>query len=312
MSCNDNYFINQERVIKETWLQEIVKYPNIDYIIYRGDPNIDKHRYNKDSHILELKCEDDINNTFKKTYYALRLLTNKFNYDYIFRTNTSTYINLGLLNSFIERVCDKNPLQLWTSEIYSLIESYCPYPLNLYGRGNGLIISRQLVDIILKEGLSHVYLKNCDDWEIGNILNSYWINKNINYEDMIKSYKHGWYKSINIENDNQHQLCQYNNENNNWDFINQFITIQIKNYQDRKLEEENCKDLYNNTFKENTYNEDELKKIIESNIEYSNNPSIFIGSSIGYINYDKWKEMNKVSLYNLQTKYRKMENYKWL
>ena len=300
MSCNDDFFIKQESIIKETWSNKINKFDNINYLIYRGDSDIQKHKYDKQNHILTLKCEDNIDNTFKKTYYAFNLAHKIFDYDYIFRTNTSTYVNIELLNALIQQL--DNDEILWSSDLYSLSNSFCPYPLYLYGRGNGMILSKKLVNIILKEGIGYLYLNKCDDWIIGNILNSYWIKQDKNYLDYIKGYKHGWFKCVPEEQPNNHKLCVYGNTNKDWNFINQFITIQIKRYRERHLENEHYKEL-NEVFIENNYTDELLKKLVEDNIKYSEKPSVFIGSILGYTDYEEWKNCNKMELfnYNVQT-----------
>ena len=300
MSCNDDFFIKQEQIMKETWIKQLNQFDNIDYIIYRGDPNIQKHKYDKEQHVLSLKCEDDLYNTYKKTYYAFKLANKIYDYDYIFRTNTSTYVNITLLNQFIQEL--SNDEILWSSDLYSLSNSFCPYPLYLYGRGNGMILSKKLVNIILSEGISHLYLGKCDDWMIGNILNSYWIKQGKDYLNYIKGYKHGWYKCVPEEQPNNHKLCVYGNRNRDWDFIKQFITIQIKRYRERHLENDQYKEL-NETFEQNKYTDD-LEDIIKSNIEYSKRPSVFIGSILGYTDYEDWKKCNKMELFNYQVKHK--------
>lgn len=301
MSCNDDFFIKQEQIMKETWIKQLNQFDNIDYIIYRGDPDIQKHKYDKEQHVLSLKCEDDLDNTYKKTYYAFKLANKIYDYDYIFRTNTSTYVNITLLNQFIQEL--SNDEILWSSDLYSLSNSFCPYPLYLYGRGNGMILSKKLINIILSEGISHLYLGKCDDWMIGNILNSYWIKQGKDYLDYIKGYKHGWYKCVPEEQPNNHKLCVYGNKNRDWDFIKQFITIQIKRYRERHLENDQYKEL-NETFEQNQYNELDLMEQIMSNIEYSKRPSVFIGSILGYTDYEDWKNCNKMELFNYQVKHK--------
>lgn len=301
MSCNDDFFVNQEQVMKDTWIKQIDQFDNIDYIIYRGDPNIERHKYDKQQHLLSLRCEDDLNNTFKKTYYAFKLAHKIYDYDYIFRTNTSTYVNVALLNQFIQNLEDDNIL--WSSDLYSLSNSFCPYPLYLYGRGNGMILSKNLIDIILTEGISYLYLEKCDDWIIGNILNTYWIKQGKDYLDYIKGYKHGWYKCVPEEQPNNHKLCVYGNQNKSWEFIKQFITIQVKRYRERHLENAQYKEL-NEVFEQNKYDDNDLEEQVKSNIEYSKEPSIFIGSILGYTNYIEWKKCNKMELFNYQVKHK--------
>ncbi len=75
MSCEDEFFKNQEKTIKETWLKPVIdgKYDNINYCFYSGKEDIERHKYNKEEHHLTLRCEDNTENTFKKTYYAFKV-----------------------------------------------------------------------------------------------------------------------------------------------------------------------------------------------------------------------------------------------
>ena len=237
MSCNDEFFIKEEEIAKQTWAKDIIekKYENIDFLAYRGTSN--KHSIDWNLNLFKVKCEDGLDNTFKKTYYALSILNKKYDYDYIFRCNTSTYVNVPLLDSFIQLLEDDSVL--WCSELYSLSEGFCPYPLYLFARGNGFLLSRKLIDIIIKEGISFIYLKLCDDWTIGNILNSYWIKNGENYLDHIKSYPHGWWKSIHTDSDNNNSICKYNNESTDFEYMKKFVTIQVKRYHQREFEHDN-------------------------------------------------------------------------
>ena len=240
MSCNDNFFIQEEEHIKNTWAKPIIdgKYENIDFLIYRSGP---EERIDYDNHIIYIDCEDDLDNTFKKTCYALNLICNK--YDYVFRTNTSTFVNVELLNAFVQNININDKPAIWTSEIYSLIESPAPFPLYLYGRGNGLLIPNLFINIILSECTGYLCLKQHDDYMIGNILNTYWLKRNDGYIDHLKSYAHGWYKCINVQADNNHQLCKWGNINDDFDFLKKFITIQVKSYVNRNDEIKNLYEL---------------------------------------------------------------------
>lgn len=300
--------MKQEQVMKETWISTSDKYDNIDYFIYRGNPEADKHKYDKVNHLLTIKCEDDIDNTFKKTYYAFKLAHKIFDYDYIFRTNTSTYVNIKLLNEFVQKL--DNDEILWSSELYSLSDAFCPYPLYLYGRGNGLLISKKIIDIILKEGIGYLYLKGCDDSTIGNILNTYWIKQGKNYLDYIKGYHHGWYKCVPTEQPNNHPLCVYGNTNKDWNFINKFITIQMKRYRERNIENDQYKE-FHESFVNNSYTDEELDKLVNDNIEYGNKPPVFIGSVLGYTDYNSWLKCNKMELFNYQVKHKAIDNEKY-
>lgn len=295
MSCNDKFFLEQEKYIDDTWGKDIIdgKYPNISLYKYRGseEPN----DISKDN-IINIYCEDDIKNTFKKTYLAFRLCEQTFDYDYIFRVNTSTYINVPLLNAFIQSLEDETVL--WCSELYSLSNMPVPYPLMLYGRGNGLLFSKLLINIILREGFPFLYLHECDDNIIGNILNSYWIKSKTNYLDKIKSFRHGWFRCINTEFKNNHTECAWCNKDCSFDFMKDFVTIQIKRYWEREIENNNYIDLYNDCFSKNEDNN--ISEAVNKQYEYSKNPNIFIGSILGYVTFKDWIKFDRTAFYKLQ------------
>ena len=294
MSCNDEFFLEQEKYIDQTWGKDILegKYPNIDLYKYRGcsDENL------IGDHMMLLNCEDDIQNTFKKTYYAFAVSIRRFEYDYIFRVNTSTYVNVPLLNAFVQSLKDEN--DLWCSELYSLSNMPAPFPLMLYGRGNGLLLSKKLVNIIVAEGFPFIYLHQCDDNIIGAVLNSHWIKNKIDYATKIHSFRHGWFRCINTTTKSNHSLCTWHNDNCDFDFMKDFLTIQIKRYWEREIENKNYTDLYEQCFSKNEDNN--IKEAVKKQYEYDKNPNIFIGSILGYIDMKTWKTIDKNSLYELE------------
>lgn len=314
MSCNNDFFNAQVNKIKETWASNIIngKYPNIDFLSYKGSLDYISHDYNEQNNELIIRCEDDLENTFKKTIYALEYI-NKLGieYDYIFRTNTSTYINIELLNAFIQQITDENII--YTSELYSLIEANTPKPMDLYGRGNGLIISKKMINILINESINTLYAGYSDDIGIGNVINGYWYKQGKNYLDYIKSYCHGWFKAVekmnfvdskgNIVENNlpDYLICRFDNHNTDYNFLKQFITIQTKMYYSRELEDKNYDELheiiYNN-------NDDNIEETIKFNLNYSKNPNIFVGSILGYLQYNVWLNIPKTKLYVIQANHK--------
>ena len=296
MSCKDEFFQEQENYINDTWGRQILedKYSNISLIKYHGNERENRLEGNN----LLLHVEDDINNTFKKTYLALSILKkNNFDYDYIFRVNTSTYVNVDLLNSFVQSLEDDSIL--WCSELYSLSEAMTPCPLYLFGRGNALLFSKRLIDIILSEGFPYIYFNMTDDNTVGNILNSYWIKNGENYLNHIRAFRHGWSRCIGNNVITKNSICQWKNDNCDFDFMKTFVTIQIKRYWEREKENKNYIDLYNNCFKDNK--DDNICESVKLQYEYSKNPNVFIGSILGYIDYNYWLNLDKRQLYYVET-----------
>lgn len=307
MSCQDEFFIHEEELAKKTWLKDVIngKYPDIDFLIYRG--GYEDNYIDENNNLLLLRCEDDIKNTFKKTWCALKYVQQKWDklnddteyYHYVFRTNTSTYVNIPLLKNFVDSLnIEKEYQTLWCSELYSLSEGYCPSPLMLFGRGNGLLLSSWCISNIIYSGIPYLYLQYADDVMIGNIHNCEWIKyDNDYYLSKIKSFKHGWYKCISVEAKNNHSLCAYYNDNGDFDFLKQFITIQIKRYHEREKEEMNYIELHSLM---NGKIDTNIKNTVKSQYIYSKNPNIFIGSILGYITYEQWKNIDKRTLFNIQ------------
>ena len=90
MSCNQDIFKYQELVCRNTWIK-CAKDLNIDIYIYTTS-----NKDYIDNDIIYCNCLDDLNNTFEKTIKAFSQIDyNK--YDYIVRTNLTTYINCNLL-----------------------------------------------------------------------------------------------------------------------------------------------------------------------------------------------------------------------
>lgn len=303
MSCQDEFFLEQEKYIDLTWGKDILegKYPNISLIKYRGGYDSNKIVDN----IMYLNCEDDVENTFKKTFIALSFCEVKFpDVDYIFRVNTSTFVNVPLLNAFVQSL--ENEDDLWCSELYSLSEKPAPYPLMLYGRGNGLLLSKKIIKIILGEGFSFIYLHHCDDDTIANVLNSFWMKHKVNYDERMHSFQHGWFRCTPNAPDNHHSLCAWDNANCNFDFMKNFITIQIKRYWEREIENQNYIDLYEQCFSKNT--DDNIQEAVKKQYEYDKNPNIFIGSILGYMPKNKWKNIDRRSLYDFQSSSKSLDD----
>lgn len=289
MSCNDKFFASQIEDIKKTWASDLPS--NVEWLYYTGD---EFSKTYLDGDHLVVSSEDDLVNTFKKTVYALSYCIDNFDFDYIVRTNTSTYINVKFLSYFIEKLSNEGCV--YGSELYSLTEGYAPRPLDIYARGNCMILDKLAVVNLINNALPFVFLEKVDDMMIGNILNSYWLMRNEDYMKHIKGCMHGWYKCVPVKYNSNHRLCEYGHSEGGIDFYSKFISIQIKNYVDRSKESDAYKELHS-YFVDWNPTEEELEKLYNQAVEYSNNPSIFIGSILGYIDLNTWKSIDKDKLY---------------
>lgn len=305
MSCQDEFFTKEEEILKQTWAKPIIdkEYSNIDFIIYRG--GYDENSYSNKTKVLKLHVEDGLQYTFKKTYMALNMVWNEFRkYDYVFRTNTSTYVNVPLLNELVQRMEDDSIA--YYSDIYSLSEFCAPYPLCISGRGNGMLLSSKLIEIILAEGLPFIYFSNTtqgsdkgflsDDATISTILNSHWIMNGEEYKDHIRGLRHGWHKCIPTEVQNGHTLCRYQENSDDPEFWKSFVTIQMKCYREREREYDNYAEFHEIISKASKIDEDTVLE----NEWYYDKFNVFIGSILGYVSYNDWRHGDKFRLYDLE------------
>lgn len=273
MSCNKPFFVRQEQDCKETYLSNLPD--NIDYLIYRG--GYDSITYNEETHLLELMSKDDLQNTFGKTYdmFTYFLREKRFDdYEYILRTNTSTYINVELLNAFVQQLDNDN--EVWGSEL--VYDAKSQNVECIYLRGNALLLNRKHIKTICKNGGICRYLNNklIDDETIGAIL---YVSSIMENEPIIfKSYTECWYKSV-LEPYSAHQISNMNNTCLDFELLQNVIAIQIKTYMDRALESYHYAKVHK-VFLENKY--DDINKSIEFINDYSIHPDIFLGEIYGY------------------------------
>ena len=269
MSCQNEFFVKQEQDCKNTFLSNLTD--NIDYLFYRGGYN--ENKYNDNEQLLELTSLDDLKNTFSKTYDALKFVKDNLKYDYIFRTNTSTYINIELLNSFVQQLTNTD--EIWGGELVFNREV-----LNdiLYLRGNGLLFSTKYLDFICKFGLPMRLISNqvIDDYGLGAIFATFEISSK---KSLLRVFPEGWYKSSKAPY-SPHRICRMNNENKDFNFLKNIMIIQIKNWYDRDLESQHFNEIHN-VFLENKF--DDINKSIEFVYEYSKHPSMFLGEQYGFI-----------------------------
>lgn len=350
MSANQEHFINQIEDCKNTWLSVledkkyrhiINKYINkIDYLYY--DANI-KNKYNIittkdgkeyleadlsnnvliDKHNKHHLCNilEDDSWTWQKTYDVFEYITNEeqySDYDYVIRTNTSSYINILLLSYILYREFNDDSVDSNTmcygSEMISMYSTRIPNPNDVYIRGNCLILPKYIINnVILKYGQIYNSTsyngkdnKVCDDVVIGNILNVYFNNfkkDNLDYLSHYTGLTQCWYKCVESSYHIRHKwsINDYNNkfDINNKEIMDMFggsVNIQVRTYySDRSIEHEHYNELHENMKKyiyDNYCNENTLDTIYNKiKNTYSNNPSVFIQGNLPYLTLDEIKEV---------------------
>ena len=225
MSCNQDFFIEQEQHIKKLYAKDIIegKYSNIEFYTYTASFD-SKYHINKEEHKLYVPADDTLEGTFEKTQNVFKLLNHlNFDYDYILRTNCSTYINVELLNRFINEI-KLDDKKVYAGSIYLSEFGTGPYNWCFYGVGNALLLSKFWINIIIKTNPKNIknYVKTknepyykIDDNTIGLIINNYAFNNNMDMYNIWENFNFPLINHIPIDPQNYLVIpCrQYNKEN---------------------------------------------------------------------------------------------------
>lgn len=298
--CDGFTFEDEYELAKKTWAANL---PDHIKLIYFDGGNYMKDEFvedkEKNCYKLHLACEDDMKWTFKKTWMAYKFVSQRYDSDWIFRTNTSTYININTLDDFVQNEAD--PEITYGSDLYSLSEACCPWPLCIYARGNGILTHRQIYkNVIIQNGMSFAFSGICDDIVIGNLINTYNIIKHNRYGqryvDYIKGLPHAWYKCVDQLFDNGHKFSKFGDSNLNY---NDFVTVTVKKYREREKEKKHYLELHDKIESDPILKHVQTKWTDEM-LEYVNKPSVFIGSILCYIDFDVWDKMDKNELMALE------------
>ena len=190
MSADMEPFNTLETVCNETWRNiDHEKYPNVDveFWTYTDAKPGEKTHIDEKNHIIYLKKATDIANTgilrtFSKSIEAFYIVRDKLKikFDYLLRTNNSTWLNIPLINEFLAAVDDDS--QIYTGILYSAFWS----AFNMYTGGQLILFSRRNLDILLAacgtvdDALkSEERLVTHDDNMFGGVLNDRFIRVGI-------------------------------------------------------------------------------------------------------------------------------------
>lgn len=222
MSADLPLFNELEKTSNETWRNiDTEKYKNIDveFWTYTDAKEGDKTHVDEDNHIIYIKrnfktVDEAFNKTFSKTIYAINELKKlNIKYDYLIRTNNSTWLNIPLINYFLSWQNDDS--LIFCGRTYSAFWS----AFNVYGGGELMIFSKRNIDILLSAAKNPEEIENkvisCDD----NIIFAIWNNRLLTLDLPQLNYIHS------LE-DNQDYLWNEINDEINFEQV----AYQIKTY----------------------------------------------------------------------------------
>jgi hypothetical protein len=141
------------RVIDRTWAS--VEVDGVQVIFYRGGPAL-----RLEGRRLTLPVGDDLPNTARKTLACFEHVLERFDFDVIFRTNCSSYVDLPNLRSFVSS-------HARASGFYAGgVSTHDGVP---FASGSGYFLSRDLVELATREhdAWDHSLL---DDVALGAVL----------------------------------------------------------------------------------------------------------------------------------------------
>lgn len=194
MSCNNQRYIDEETIIRKTWGKDILagKYNNIDLYFYRGGAN--ENYLDKENHIIYLKSPDDLFGTYEKTIDAFKwLIENNKEFDYIIRTNTSTYVNVKAIEQFSSMDDIKDDVAFGPNLIINNSNNRIPFL-----GGYFLIFPKKIVNVLINNNIEGIGI---DDADFGKSLfyeyRGNYLEQHVMEVDIIADIKKPYFKDLN-------------------------------------------------------------------------------------------------------------------
>ena len=139
----------------ETWAG--VPYSDTETFFFYGDSDENKIVGDK----IYVTVNSGLWSCGLKTIESLKLINNNFDYDFLFRTNSSSYVDKQVLSDFLDGKPKRN-----------YYAGHSSYDQGVhYVSGSGIILSKDLVDIII-ENQNEIDGNLMDDASFAKILNS--------------------------------------------------------------------------------------------------------------------------------------------
>ena len=217
-SCNEERYINEEELIKQTWLTRLRK--NCDYYFYRGDGD---NEIKGDT--IFLNCNDDLKSTFQKTIMAMSIFKEE-NYDFIIRTNTSTWVNMELLMETLKNMDSSERFIYGGDMVVNANTSGIPFM-----RGNFLIFNKTIIKDIFEALKIKPHYLGIDDITLALTLFRYYKTINVDYLSIFKTLNHITYDDTTdesfIDNCIYVRCLEYIKETNSSDILKKLDDIYI-------------------------------------------------------------------------------------
>jgi hypothetical protein len=168
-SDNSNEYIEMQNI----WRKYMNTHENIKSFFIKNDPNINSNIL-LDEELNTIFVKDNENyapGIFNKTIKSIRYCLNNFNFDYIYRTNLSSFLSLEKMYNFI---CN-NHIN------YGGVIGF--HNEHKFASGSGFFVSKEVCEFLINYNISDIDIyQYLDDVVIGIILTKKY---NIDYIDRI-------------------------------------------------------------------------------------------------------------------------------
>ena len=145
MSCNKSLYEEEEKACRETFLKDVDE-TKVSYWFYKGiNASHLEQEFDNETHTLYLIARDDLAGTGKKSLEAIRATLN-LDYDYLIKTNVSTYLNIDKIVKEMETWEGKDDENIYGGRfIVNEASKDIPFP-----RGYFMAISKSLAKEMLE------------------------------------------------------------------------------------------------------------------------------------------------------------------
>lgn len=179
--------IRNSKIQKSTWVKDLSNYCEV--LFYKGGLETIRS-----GHDLLLNCSDTYSDMGIKTLKAFEWVDSNLSYDYIFRTNTSSYVNYKNLIHYLKKIQEEGIDYCGYIGDYDGIE---------YVSGSGIILSEQAIKTIIRYK-SELDTEIVEDVAFGKLLKLNEISPIKGKRKDIESHK----DIRNIDSDEYHIRCR--------------------------------------------------------------------------------------------------------
>ena len=153
----EGYYVKMEQAIRRTWGAKASEHDSIVDVLYtygQWDRNI-KGEVEKHGDKLDINHREDYFKTSGKSVKTLKYVHEKFDYDYVFRTNLSAYIHIDKLVEHVKDAPREN--------FYHGITAQHPDNKDItFVSGSGFFLSKDVVRLVA-ENVDQINLNTIDD-----------------------------------------------------------------------------------------------------------------------------------------------------